>query len=191
MKTLIEILICCLGTAFYILTGMWLMMKYCFWVNCGWCHDWTPIYMYFFGIIIGFIGSFYLYRVVLKKHSLSFNSIIKGFLPLVIFISAALYFKNSEIARSKVMRPVKYGKLEALNAALNEGLSPDACDTFCRESALMYAVSVKNVGKIKALINAGADLNFRHKRNKQSVLELAQKLGDQEIINLLVESGAK
>lgn len=191
MRTFLKMLFFCVCTILHFIAGMWLMMKYCFWVNCGWCHDWTPLYMYFFGGILGLIASFFLYRAIFKKHTISFNNILKGFLPLMLFISAGFYFKTTESMRSKLMRPVKYGSIEEVKAVLNDGANPDACDSFCRESALFFAVRRKSVEKIEVLIQAGADVNFRETRHNKSVLDIAVVVGDKEIIRLLKESGAK
>ena len=65
----------------------------------------------------------------------------------------------------------------------------------CRysDTALSLAISSRNLEKVKLLIDNGADVNVRVKQRKgtASLLALAKKKGNQDIIDLLIKAGAK
>ncbi len=92
-------------------------------------------------------------------------------------------------ANSRLAQAIEKGNLHAVVKALAKGADPD-----CRDSdgsgVLMMAVFNKDLDTIRALIEAGADVNLISQYGN-TAMDIAADVGDPEIVIYLLERGAK
>jgi chromosome segregation ATPase len=92
-------------------------------------------------------------------------------------------------ANSRLAQAIEKGNLNAVVKALAKGADPD-----CRDSdgsgVLMMAVFNKDLDTIRALIEAGADVNLISQYGN-TAMDIAADVGDPDIVIYLLERGAK
>ena len=83
------------------------------------------------------------------------------------------------------------GNLEVIKLLLENGADVNAKGMFS-PTPLMNAVREENLEVIKLLLKKGADVNVKHGFSNQiTALDIARKKGNEKIINLLINAGAK
>jgi len=92
-------------------------------------------------------------------------------------------------ANSRLAQAIEKGNLNAVVKALAKGADPDCRDTD-GSGVLMMAVFNKDLDAIRALIEAGADVNLISQYGN-TAMDIAADVGDPDIVIYLLERGAK
>ena len=92
-------------------------------------------------------------------------------------------------ANSRLAQAIEKGNLNAVVKALAKGADPDCRDTD-DSGVLMMAVFNKDLDTIRALIEAGADVNLISQYGN-TAMDIAADVGDPDIVIYLLERGGK
>jgi ankyrin repeat protein len=122
---------------------------------------------------------------------------MKRFLPLCLWLAIAAtpiwsQTVSPDTDPSAFFTAVKAGDLERMQAAMNSGVHIEA-RTPDGLTALMLAVECGQLNIVRELIERGADVNARIAHYGITALTMAmrQRVGDPDMIDLLLEAGAK
>ncbi len=96
----------------------------------------------------------------------------------------------TENGRTPLIISIYEEYLEIVKALIEAGANPNLIDEDTKNTPLICAVRVKNINIIRLLLQANVDVNAKNSEGKIA-LSLAKELGNTEIINLLIEIGAK
>lgn len=83
----------------------------------------------------------------------------------------------------------RQGNLSTVKLLLSRGGNVNVARS--DESLLMQVVGQNDLLMSQVLIDAGADVNYRSPADGQSALDVARKVGNEDLIMLLVQSGAE
>ena len=109
---------------------------------------------------------------------------------LLIDAGANTNFQNSSGDTILIMTAYRWGAFENMKVLLENGADINIKNNE-GETALMYAAKDKdNLDKVKLLIKSGVDLNIQD-NDGNTALSIAREAGNTEIIELLLEAGAK
>ncbi len=81
-------------------------------------------------------------------------------------------------------------KIKLVKLLLNYGADVNATTVRNKSTPLIYAIKFNGVQMVKLLIDNGADVNFKNEKGL-TALKVAREKGDQNIVDLLVNHGAK
>ena len=84
----------------------------------------------------------------------------------------------------------KQGDLESVRSLLAEGSDVNAIGDK-GWTALMRTIVKGNTGIVKALLDAGADVNLKGLRNRYTALMLASRAGHPDMVSAMLDAGAE
>ena len=92
--------------------------------------------------------------------------------------------------RTALHNVVREGRHQfVVDSLIKSGAEVNAVDDF-DHTPLLYAVQCNHITHVKALISAGANVNYETPMEQQSPILVASKNGNSEIVKILIDSGA-
>jgi hypothetical protein len=130
--------------------------------------------------------------VVRTAHSqvrlgLAFFLVSHAMLGLAFYLSETRHTRETEAGQAAaIRRAVQDGDITALEHAVRRGANPNARDSF-GDVALL---DVREPAIAAALIRLGADVDARHRDDRDTLLIRAARMGDAALVKVLLAAGA-
>jgi hypothetical protein len=118
---------------------------------------------------------------------LTFFAVSHAMLGAAFYLSETRYARESEDVQASAIRSaLQDGDVAALERVVRQGASPNARDTF--GNAVL--VDVREPAMAAALVRLGADVNVRHRDDADTPLIRAARMGNIELVRILLAAHA-
>lgn len=173
------------------------VMPFCYYINVGWCADWTPIIFGIMAPLGWFAAGLVIFMVAwfLDKKSERRKARLLRWAPFVLMLASGVFFLTSETLRRCVIDAAEYGKSDKLKMCLRLGGNPNSLRSKKGPTALWIAVSKRHMDVIDSLLARGASATSGTPCGMydpiRALRQYSTRSVDEEIRQKLIKAGAQ